>query len=332
MALTQRISIPGQPERLDKPHRLHDGGRTWTQTNCYVDLWLELLHMLGFDAEASTGFTLSSEFEGTQWTFLKPPPEDLRFLYGLDVGELNIWRPVRQHVAEQMALGALVTVEVDAYYLPDTVGDAYHRDHVKTTIVPLSIDVAAQRVTYLHNTSSGAAVGDDFEGLLPRFGPGDADYLPPYVERIRLESARSSEGLATRARQLASKHVARRLGDNPLRRMGDWISNELPDLVGGDQGAYHRLMFATCRQCGAAAELAADHAVWLDEQRVGGGSSAAAVPLRAIAEDAKSIQYMLARLLAGRVPDIRPVVDRMAASYDEAMAVLRVSLGVSSPD
>ena len=31
------------------PHPLHATERSWTETNCYVDVWIEVLHALGLD-------------------------------------------------------------------------------------------------------------------------------------------------------------------------------------------------------------------------------------------------------------------------------------------
>ena len=96
------------------PHPLHGSERSWTETNCYVDVWIEVLHALGLDPLAAAAFTLGCDFEGDQWTFFKYPPEDLRALYGIDVAEMNVWRPVVDHVEEQLAMGRLCTVEGDA--------------------------------------------------------------------------------------------------------------------------------------------------------------------------------------------------------------------------
>ena len=83
------------------PHPLHSGERAWTETNCYVDVWIEVLAALGLDPLAGAAFPLSCDFVGDQWTFFKYPPEDLRAAYGIEVAELNVWRPVVDHVAER---------------------------------------------------------------------------------------------------------------------------------------------------------------------------------------------------------------------------------------
>jgi len=44
------------------------------------------------------------DFEGDQWTFFKPPHEDLKALYGIDVQELYVWRPLLEHAAHPKAV------------------------------------------------------------------------------------------------------------------------------------------------------------------------------------------------------------------------------------
>lgn len=324
--MNHAVLIPWQGDGDYRPHRLHGSDRIWTQTNCYVDLWVELLHLVGRDPVAALGFTLSSDFDGTQWTFLKPPPEDLRALYGIEVAELNVWRPVRDHVAEELARRVLLTVEVDSFYLPDTAGDSYHSSHAKTTIVPLAMNIGRRTLRYLHNAGTFALSGDDFDAVLPPIGPGDGGYLPPYVERIVVDRLTPTEDLAARAAAVAAVHLHRRPATNPVRRMGERLLADVTRATGGDVDAFHRLMFGTCRQCGSAAELAADHAEWL-ATHLGGGSAAAAPHFREVAACAKSLQFTMARAMRGRTVDVAGTFDRMASSYDEGMSILTASLG-----
>ena len=53
------------------PHALHQGERSWAETNCYVDLWIEVLHANGMEPLACMPFTVEIDFEGDQWTFFK---------------------------------------------------------------------------------------------------------------------------------------------------------------------------------------------------------------------------------------------------------------------
>src|SRR5689334_11557848 len=115
-----------------RPHFTHGAERIWPETNCYVDLWIELLNCLRLDPVPSFVFALSADHDGLQWSFVKPAAEDLRRLYGLDVVEENVWMPVLETVEAGRDLGVLHTVEVDGWWLPDTAGTSYHREHVKT--------------------------------------------------------------------------------------------------------------------------------------------------------------------------------------------------------
>ena len=137
---------PGTYQR----HPIHGEGRIWAETNCYADVWIELLHALGHEPIAALPFTFAIDFEGDQWTFFKFPLADLYELYGLDVHELAIWRPLVVHIEEQLERGRPVLVELDSYFLPDTAGTAYRLAHVKSTVAVVEIDVA--RATWVIST------------------------------------------------------------------------------------------------------------------------------------------------------------------------------------
>ena len=81
-------------------HRLHAPDRIWPEKNCYIDIWIEVVHCLGLAPEAMLGFTLGVDFEGDQWTFFKPSHDELRGLFGIDVQELTVWRPLIDHAEE----------------------------------------------------------------------------------------------------------------------------------------------------------------------------------------------------------------------------------------
>ena len=77
----------------------------WAQTNCYTDLWIEVLHSLGLDPVPALACAFSSRFDGTQWTFLKLKAEDIYALYGIEVAEMNVWRAPLIHVEDNLAVG-----------------------------------------------------------------------------------------------------------------------------------------------------------------------------------------------------------------------------------
>ncbi len=299
------------------PHELHRGERAWLESNCYVDLWIEVLHALGRDPHACLAFCLATDYEGDQWTFFKPPLADLEALYGIDVQELNVWDVLLRHVVGQVERGRLVTVEVDSFFLPDTAGTTYRTEHGKTTIAVETIDAAGERLGYFHNGGYHALAGEDFRGVLAQ------TLLPPYCEFVRLGGLRSPE--AAEAALLLDEHLARRPRRNPIAAWAAAFAGaDKPWLENGSLADFHRYAFATVRQCGAAHELGAIFLRWLEQRGQGRpGFAAAIASLDAIAADAKVMQFKLARAVNGkRAVDVAGVLAQMAASWDTAMAAL----------
>jgi Domain of unknown function (DUF1839) len=303
------------------PHPLHASERTWTETNCYVDVWIEVLHSLGLDPLAAAAFSLGTDFEGDQWTFSKYPPEDLRSVYGLEVTELNVWRPVVEHVAEQLDLGRLCTVEVDSWFLPDTRQVTYRLAHGKTTIIPQMLDRASRRLGYFHNAGYFELDGDDFDGVFGLGAHEDPTRLPPYVEVIRLDRLRDDGGLMERAVAATRDHLARRPADNPITRLGVRLAADVGWLATQELETFHLYAFGTCRQCGAAHELASSFVGWLD-QHDRPGLSGASDAFRAVAEGAKTLQFALARVVRGRTVDLDAVLGPMAEQWATGMAIM----------
>jgi hypothetical protein len=285
-------------------------------------VWIEVLHALGLDPLAGAAFTLSTDFEGDQWTFFKFPPEDLRALFGLEVAELNVWKPVVTHVTEQLEMGRLCTVEADAWYLPDTRGVSYRTAHVKTTVVPQMLDLGARRLGYFHNAGYFELAGDDFDGVFRTGDHDDPTAMPPYVEVIRLDRLRRDDPeLVGRAVTLTREHLARRPVDNPITRLGDRLQDDLPWLAGQDLETFHVYAFGMCRQCGASTELAASFVEWLDRHDRPGTQHAAGA-LRSVAEGAKALQFALARVVRGRQVDLGTILGPMADQWADGMAAL----------
>ena len=312
MTATSDVVLP----RLDgRRHPLHASDRTWTEINCYVDLWVELLHALDLDPRPASACALGADFLDDQWTFLKHPPEDLRRLYGVEVGELTVWRPVLDHVEEHLGRGRLLTVEVDAWWLPDTAGVAYRTVHDKTTVVPAQVDRAARRMTYFHNAGLFTLEGEDFDGVFAE------QLLAPYVEVVRTDRLRRDDDLLDDARALVGEHLARRPSGNPVERLADRLEADLPWLAGQVPETFHQYAFAMLRQCGGTASLAADLAGWLTEQGCT-GLQGAVEAFTAVSEQAKVAQFQLARLARGRSGSLRPALEPMVAGWQAGVEEL----------
>ncbi len=306
-------------------HSTHRGERVWSESNCYVDLWTELLHGNGYEPLACLPFTIGTDLEGDQWTFFKFPLADLYQLYGIDVFELNVWRPLVVHVEEQLALGRPVIAEMDSFYLPDTSGTSYRTGHVKTSIGIQMLDREARRLGYYHGIGYHELGGDDFDGVF-RIGSrlADPEFLPPYVEVAKLDARTPLEGdrLVSGSIELLREHLRRRPRANPFRRYQPRFDADLRWLESESLSTFHGYAFATLRQAGASFELAADYLDWLTAKGEA-GLDVATTDFRQVAEMAKGLQFKTARLANNRKPfDPAPFLDGMAEAWDRGMRAL----------
>ncbi len=315
--------IPLAPESYQR-HLLHTQERTWAETNCYVDLWIELLHSWGLEPLAALPFTLTIDFEGDQWTFFKFPLADLYELYGLDVQELAIWKRVIDHVEEQVILGRPVLVELDSYYLPDTVGTAYQRAHTKTTVAVNAIDVQNQWLGYFHNQGYFQLQGDDFINIFNLHLETDALPLPPYVEFVKRRSRplRTGDELVQQSLGLLRHHLNLLPEENPFEKFKtrfardlDWLTNEPLDV-------FHKYSFTTLRQIGACFELLATYLNWLQQHRIS-GLAPAQQAFSELSNGAKTLQFNLARAVARKKILDLSSLSEMAERWQSAMSHLR---------
>ena len=280
-----------------RAHRLNDPARTWPETNCYLDLWIGLLHAAGQDPLPLMGVAAGMAWEGDHFTFAKPCAADLFTLTGVVLQEMALWDDMEAHVAAQVARGAAPMPEVDAFFLPDTAD--HGRQHSKTTIAIVAIDPAAQALDYVHNGGLFRLAGDDYAGVL-RQTP-----LFPYAEIARLPAAPPAPQRAA-ARAVLTRLAAARGPGNPVEA----FAAALPGLLArpGMSEKVHLLCFNTARQLGAGFGLLADHLAWL-------GLDGA--PAALLSEQAKTFQFQLAR--AARRGRHDPALDAalagMAASW-----------------
>ncbi|WP_167105460.1 DUF1839 family protein [Mycobacterium sp. DL592] len=314
------LAVCAEPE-THRPHFTHSPERIWPETNCYFDLWIELLHALGLDPVPSFASALSADHDGMHWSFLKPLPEDLRRLYGLEVTEENVWMPVLETVESGPPRGVLHTVEVDSWWLPDTAGTSYRTEHVKTTIVPTRVDRDRKLMWYLHNAGLYELRNDDFDGVFGETDPS-ATVLLPYIEAIRRFPDRREDDALLR---ITTEHLSRRPDGNPVERLADGLGRAAEWLPSAGMPRFHRWAFANLRQCGATAELAADFAVHLDGVRP--GTAHAEGHFRAVASGAKSVQFKMARLANGRSVDVGAGLAEMARDWQTAMDSLAAAVG-----
>src|SRR6478609_5265528 len=213
-----KTSVWGLDPATYERHSLHAETHAWVEKNCYVDLWIEVLHAAKLDPTAALAVTLASDFDGEQWTFYKPSHADLNALFGVSIQELNVWKPLLEHALFQTGLGRVILTEADSFYLPDTQGTDYRTQHVKTTIGIESIDLERQTLGYFHNASYWSLEGEDFRKTFRL--EGGAGELPLFAELVRFDRARPlpvSE-LVTRSTEQLKRWLEQRPTTNPVRR------------------------------------------------------------------------------------------------------------------
>jgi hypothetical protein len=260
------------------------------------------------------GVTVRTDFEGDQWSFFKPSPGDLEALFGVDVHEMQPYRALTDQLAEQIAAGNTMIVEVDSWYLPDTAATSYRSEHVKTSIAVEAIDVKDKRLRYFHNATLHELEGDDYRGVFREDWPPTGDVLPPYTELVRLDARpRVPEAeLRVVSAELLRAHLDRRPTANPFERFGARLQRDLPGLLAGDAARYHAYAFATARMAGSSFELCASHVDWL----FGEGGTDVSDSLRELVDGCKLLSLKLARR---RAFDPQPLIDQLAVAWERAM-------------
>lgn len=303
-----------------KPQALHAGERIWLETNCYIDVWAELLPALGHPAEAALAFTVRQDFEGDHFTFFKFPLEDLEALFGLAVQELAIYDTLEGHTLEQLGRGRPVLIEVDSHWLPDA-GPTYRKGHVKTTVAAIAIDPAARRFGYFHNTGYHALTGEDYDGLFRK--EAAPDVLFPYVEFVKRDGpALQGAALASRSLDLLRGHLAHRPAVNPVAAWRAAMPSHLERLAARDMDYFHLYAFNLPRQLGANFEMLGTYVDWLGAHGQAGLDEAAAAARR-IAEAAKAVQFQLARMANRRKFDVSALqFAPIEADYELALSTL----------
>jgi hypothetical protein len=309
------------PARYER-HPLHGPDRDYGETNCYTDVLIEFVHALGPEPLAMLGCALSVDFEGDQWTFFKPRPDDLVALFGIDIHEMQPYRPLPLQIAEQLGMGRTLFVELDSFHLPDTFATSYRQDHVKTSVLVEAIDVAAERMRYFHGGGYHELGDEDFREVLRLERELSADVLPPYTELVRMDAGPmlTGEELRAAARDLLPGAVARRPDDNPFRRFGAQLEEEMPNLLAGDSQRFHDYAFATVRMCGSAFEIGASHVGYV----LGESGARAAAQMQQIVESSKALSFKLARR---REFNPAPSIATMADAWDAAFRELEVAIG-----
>ena len=314
--------IQGLDSAAYNSHALHSMERMWPETNCYSDLWIEVLSAQGLAPEALFGSFVTQDFEGDQFTFFKTPLEDIADLYGIRVTELAIYDNVEDHIVEQIKRGRLCLVEMDGYFLPDTQGVGYHQDHGKTTVAINRLDVENRTMDYFHNRGFFTLSGDDFDGIFHRNAADDAPLFLPYTEFVKFpEQPATTAHIATEAKRLLARHLLSVPTRNPVAAFASVFPQRAEVVADRPFAFFHKYAFNTLRQLGANFELLSAHLEWLGQ---GNEFVTAVSHAKRISEVSKSAQFQLARAVSRRkFEPLGMVMDPAVEAWDQLMADLR---------
>jgi hypothetical protein len=326
--MTRLQAIPGLDASAYARHPLHADERVWLEKNCYIDIWIELLHALRLEPLAMLGPAVALDFVGDQWTFLKPSHAALWSLYGIDVQEMTCWKPLLEHVREQLSAGRLVSSEADAWWLPDTAGTDYRRQHTKSTIVIDAVDFEAGRLGYFHNAGYFSLDGEDFAGLFRVGAPADPAFMPLFAEWVAVDRKHhlSLPKLATRSYAELKTQIARMPADNPVARFAARYLGDAPQMPQHGLARYHAWAFANTRQLGASMELAQCHLDWLAASGMP-VSAAAGQAAGRLAATCKTLILKGARSAAtGKTQGLAEILAQMTLDAEQFRAALLQSV------
>src|SRR3984893_3154464 len=125
---------------------------------------------------------------------------------------MYVWRPLLEHALEHVGAGRLISTEADAFWLPDTSGTDYRRQHTKSTIVLNELDLERRRLGYFHNAGYFSREGEDFARTFRLDVAPDPTFMPLFAEFVRVDKVtrRPTAELVAMSRVLWKRHLARR--------------------------------------------------------------------------------------------------------------------------
>jgi hypothetical protein len=233
-----------------------------------------------------------------------------------------------EHTLEHLAAGKLISTEADAFWLPDTSGTDYRRQHTKSTIVLNDIDLEKRTLGYFHNAGYFRLEGEDFARTFRLEQPHDPTFMPLFAELVRIDRVipRPANELVELSLALWRRHLARKPRTNPVSRFQQRFERDLPSIQDKGLGYYHAWAFGTVRQLGAAFELAALNLKWLAENGVA-ALDPATVAFERLATANKTFILKGARVTNSRKPfDGTPMFAEMAQAWTDGTDALQAAL------
>jgi len=318
-----REVLPLDPATYIK-HDIHQRERNWAETNCYVDVLVELIHSLGYEPKAACAFSLTIDYEVDQWGFFKFQHKDMYALFGLEIQEFNPWRDLPLLLENQLEAGRPVLIEMDSYFLPDTQGTAYKIAHVKSTVAVNKIDRENHIMGYFHNQGYYELSGDDYRAVFQLDGLVHERMLPTYIEYVKrrhLHTIPTGAELLQASIESLKEQLQLIPKKNPFIAFKENFAKDFAWLQTQDIEVFHLYSFSNLRQYGACFELVQTYLLWLQEQGEGGLQEAIDAFSR-INNNAKTFQFQLARAMSRKRDLDSSAIDEMGRDWQLGMDVL----------
>jgi hypothetical protein len=313
-------------DRLGIPSVWPTQDRIWPETNRYTDLWIGVLAALRLNPSACLPYTLAVDFLDDQWTQFRPSHDDLYTLYGIEVQTLHLWRPLIDHLHEQLSAGRLVILDVPARGLPDGAGGLLHPRRATETIVINEIDTQREHLGFFHRTDYRVLQGTEYRRLLHPDSAPEAEALLGRAEVIDLHNLvrRPPETLRHLSHQLLEKYLQRVPTRHPLRRWKRRFAGEVTPLLASGPTHYQYWADAGPHQLGAAFELAAFYLVWIAGGTAGTAHLVqAADAFRQLSVLARSLLLKGARSVVNGQPfSEHDLIERMTRHWSRGMQLL----------
>lgn len=293
------------------PHNLHTNNHIWRAGASMASLWIEILHGWGFEPLAVMPSAITQHFDGDQFTGFEPRIDDLERLYGVTTSHLAIYDTLEAHLLEQTRRGNVVLVELDPYYLPDTVG-LYKKRHGATLVGIDFIDPIRRVASYHRGGHRYEIEGNDYLGLFSgrSFKGGYEDALIRQVVCVkRISPSAPSDFLPELSVALLKRYLQRVPERSPIRAFQATLGPDLDARLIAGKAFRHAFAFSTLRQLGSNFELFGAYLGWLGECGYRLHASMFAACQR-IAAEALVCQLRMLRATS------RGHVDRCADSFD----------------
>ena len=221
----------------------------------------------GHEPLAMLGGTIRTDFEGDQWTFFKPAPQDLERLFGIDIHEMQLYRPLPEQIEEQLRAGPhrdrrarlVVPARHPVDRLPARARQELGRDRGDRRRRRASALLPQRRpVRALAATTSAAACGST---------TATTTDIAAAVHRRSCASTQVS-ALARRRAEGASQvvlreHFAYRPGSNPFVRFGDSLADASAEPARGRSRRLPHLRLRDRADGRIGVRSCASHVEWL---------------------------------------------------------------------